>query len=192
MDAILRMLEAQKIANVETVLDVGANRGGFVSRALAAWPEAKIHAFEPDPSSFLQLATRFEGLPAQVQCHEIALGSGREQRTLFRYKDSCYNSLYKSREEPWGFAQVSVESLDAFCEARSVQSIDVLKIDVEGHEVEVFRGAKRILTSVRCVGFETSAASLPSILDLLSAFEVVQCDKYNWLALRMSKGREVG
>jgi len=60
--------------------------------------------------------------------------------------------------------QVQVRTIDRFCETEKIQRIDFLKIDVEGHELSVLRGAERMLTSgaISMIQFEFGPANIYS------------------------------
>jgi hypothetical protein len=62
---------------------------------------------------------------------------------------------------------VKVLTLDSFCEQRSIEKIDLLKVDVEGFEIEVFKGAKRMLENknIQIIAFEISTRT-ESVEDL--------------------------
>ena len=153
------------------VFDVGANEGAFselLRSGLAKIP-AQIHAFEPGPETFRVLSARLGGARGVV-LNATALGSA--EGTLALYSDrpgSPLASLHRRDLARFGVAldrvdRVAVTTLDRYCETRGVERIDLLKLDVEGHELEVLRGAARMLAErrIRMVTFEFGGCHVDS------------------------------
>jgi FkbM family methyltransferase len=143
---------------IRTVFDVGANEGQTIRRFSQAFPEADIYSFEPDPATFRRLAAAAAGLP-RVRAFNAALGREPGEAQLFRFGFDETNSLLPTaagaesfvadagllRES--GTVAVKVTTVDSVCEESGISRIDLLKIDTQGYEVEVLRGARRILSS---------------------------------------------
>jgi FkbM family methyltransferase len=151
-----------------TIFDVGAHHGEY-SRLLAKrFPGAHIHAFEPNPSSRIS----FDAPGPAVQLHPIGLGAKQEVLTLFdRAEDagSSHASLYSSVISELHHAQsetveVTITTIDQVCLDLGLEAIDFLKIDVEGHELAVFAGAKRLLDAgaIHLVQFEFNEMNVVS------------------------------
>lgn len=139
--------------DVRTVIDVGASRGQFALFARRRFPGARIVCFEPLPAPFDRLT---EVLGGQVEAHRLAIGSepGREEMTVSASDDS--SSLLpigerQVREFPGtgaaGTQAVEVETLDGALPGEPARPA-LLKIDVQGLELEVLKGASRTLGSV--------------------------------------------
>ncbi len=107
--------------------------------------------FEPGSNAFSALQTAFGGTE-HVHLNQLALGSTGGTKTLYFDKPgSTLSSLYARRMEDPELAFkasecVAVETLDEYCAKRQIDHIDFLKIDVEGHELEVLRGARMMLS----------------------------------------------
>jgi FkbM family methyltransferase len=137
------------------VFDVGANVGVFTEELLAAHSCSSCHLFEPVREYFEILDQRLGARPG-VHCHNLALGKeDGGLKTIFRSPTGSLGWNTFLREDP---AQPSgsipadmlpeecrMTSIDAFCEARGIDRIDLLKIDVEGYEGEVIAGGLRCL-----------------------------------------------
>lgn len=139
------------VPQCRTVFDVGANAGKWSALALEINPQLRLTAFEPDPATFAGLSAR--AWPASIRLVNGALGESQGVAKLFRSKGcAAMNSLH-FRSGVTGFdgdfVSVEVQSLDGFCKQEEVERIDFLKIDAEGHDVFVLRGARRMFQARR-------------------------------------------
>lgn len=131
----------------QTVLDVGAHVGWYALHAAGLYPNSRVHAFEPVPSSFAQLE-RHIGLNDldNVAAQPFALGEREGPATFFvdpTYPTaaSAVNILGSAGAVP---IEVAVRRLDDL----GLQP-DVIKIDVEGGELGVLRGGRETLSRCR-------------------------------------------
>lgn len=150
------------------VFDVGANRGQFLAlaRTALAGRRARFHSFEPGHATFELLRSTSEGPDATL--NNAALG--REAGSLTLYADepgSGMASLTRRRLGHFGIAvaheeRVAVTTLDAYCAERGIESIDLLKIDVEGHELDVLAGGRSMFErrAVAMVSFEFGGCNI--------------------------------
>lgn len=139
---------------VRTVFDLGANRGETVARYRTLFPCATVFAFEPFSACVRSLEERFGGDPA-VQLVQKAVAEAEGGATLFVSGGPSTHSLlprpasgaqyHPERAALRGEEEVATTTLHAFCAERGIETIDVLKIDVEGAELRVLRGAKDLL-----------------------------------------------
>ncbi len=138
----------------EVIFDIGANVGIFSFAALAAEPNATVHAFEPTQEIAKQLrnAAELNGL-GKLKVHALAVSSSNGYARLNRCggdmgTNSGMNFIFGSADD--GAAdRVPIVRLDDFCQEYAIHHIDLLKVDVQGHEAEVFTGAERLLTAGR-------------------------------------------
>jgi len=168
------------IPNCRLVFDVGANRGDWIELVLTLNPALEIHAFEPAAANFRVLAAK--RLPEEVRINNVGLGECEEQRTLYQlgpHAASELRSLYRrdGLEADMGLAvtdateQVRIVTLDGYCAAGGITAIDYLKIDTEGHDLRVLRGARGMIArrAVRFIQFEYGEPNIES-RDLLKDF----------------------
>jgi FkbM family methyltransferase len=146
-----RRLLRQALGAGAVVFDVGANIGDWTAEALALRPDASVHCFEPSPTTFVMLEGR--KLPGNVVLNNIGLGAERGRMDLFVFADGLgANSLY-DRLGTDARAQrretVDITTLDDYCGERGIEKIDFLKIDAEGHDFAILRGARRLLSEGR-------------------------------------------
>jgi FkbM family methyltransferase len=150
------------------VFDVGANRGDYSSAVLSANPGTRLFAFEPHPETFQYLAERLAPLGAEVI--NAACGRVAGHMPLYGYVGgSQHASLYRGVIEDLHrhavtACEVMVIDLDTFAIERTIEHIDLLKIDAEGHELEVLGGAKRLLQNgrIETIQFEFNEMNLIS------------------------------
>lgn len=131
------------LSSFRTVFDVGANFGDFSARFRRHFPRAVIHAFEPVASNFRVLQTNTSGL-RDLEVHQVAISDSSGHREIFLYDGPALHSL--ERPGPGGRSEsVATITLDQFCGERGIDSIDFMKVDTEGHELSVLRGAVELL-----------------------------------------------
>ena len=156
-------------ASATMIFDVGANCGLFAAMAAHRCPAA-VHAFEPSAELHPFIHAN---APAAV-VHPLAVGETPGEVTFFvnRFSQQT-NSLLESAVVPFGKPgsvdrrTVPQVSIDSFCDEHKVPSIDVLKLDVQGAEGHVFRGAKRMLPHTRLLLIETTWLELDSVLSVV-------------------------
>lgn len=167
--------------SVPVVFDVGANEGQWCKELLAICPSARIHAFEPQQN----LAAKIKSNYPSVAVNNMALGDVAGALQLFDYADqpgSQHASLLRgvidglhhgnARSE-----SVTVGTLDDYCTQHEVGHIDLLKIDVEGFELKVLLGAKRMLTENRIdvIQFEFNEMNVLEKIFMRDFFDLLPC-----------------
>jgi FkbM family methyltransferase len=132
----------------KTIVDVGANLGLWAEEAHLHFPTAKIHCFEPGPDTYRRLEKRFHGNP-QVLCVNSAVGDVPGQLT-FQIAEECDRSRIVSQDEAAlldNLTNVPTTTLDHYATDAPLDKIHLLKIDVEGYDLHVLRGAEQILSN---------------------------------------------
>jgi FkbM family methyltransferase len=135
----------------DTYVDVGAHIGFYVSLALRAiGPSGRVIAFEPLAENFDKLSASVREVADRypnVELHRVAVGSVAGNATLFAPADEWEHQSYRASLVAAGSrapsGDVPVVSLD---DALGRLSCRLLKIDVEGYEIEVLRGAASFLS----------------------------------------------
>ena len=130
------------------VFDVGANTGQTTSAILRVLPGAIVHAFEPHPGAFEGMR-RLSMMQKNVVLNNCALGAQPGEQTLFENTSSDMSSLLPLGQDGWEHVQarrtVKVSTVDEYCAHRGIPRIDLLKSDTQGFELEVLKGASRML-----------------------------------------------
>jgi FkbM family methyltransferase len=158
------------------IVDVGANVGDYTqawldeSRALVAEASIEFHLFEPSRVNANYLMTRFSGQPL-IHLYPLALSDVSAVLPLYaNVPGSALGSLSPRNLDFLSIdmslhEDVRVERLDQLVASSAVRlssatEIDVLKIDVEGHELSVLRGLGALISKVKLIQFEFNTASL--------------------------------
>ncbi len=133
------------------VFDVGANAGLFAVSAAKTVGENGVFAFEPCSATcdILKRNLQLNGVPG-VHTAQIALGDTEGEAVLqinARGKDGLNTLGHASHpdSEVVGQEKVSITTLDEFIKQRGIPRVDVIKADIEGAELMLFRGAKDLL-----------------------------------------------
>lgn len=134
-----------------TVFDIGANTGLYSIFSGVSAPSSAIYSFEPNPSNLLRLKKNL-GLNQLKSVHVIphAIGAKRDNISFTVLADdnisdtsSAVESFSKNSyrgELKWKTIHVEQTTIDDFIAENQIQQIDLVKIDVEGYEIEVLKG----------------------------------------------------
>jgi FkbM family methyltransferase len=143
----LRLLP-ELVPRARMAIDVGAHKGVYthlLSRLCTA-----VHAFEPNPKMF-HVLTRLPALPRNVTAHRVALSDRNGAADLIIPRDSKGYSTHRGslhprkKEEEHCLVPVETRTLDSF----DFRNVGFVKIDVEGFEAAVLRGAEQTLRRER-------------------------------------------
>lgn len=140
---------SQYLRHGDTAMDIGANIGLFaVVMGRTIGQRGEVIAFDPVPTNIVRLKSNLNrnGISAEA-VYELALGSSNGQMELKMSDDTAYASMHKVE---YGFGngkviQVNVKRLDDIWNERGRPMISFIKMDVEGAEVEVIKGAGEML-----------------------------------------------
>lgn len=141
--------------------DVGANVGEWSLAVLDRWPGANLHLFEPSADHLTEIRNAVSG-QSNIVVNDCALGN--EAGTAKLYKNEAVTGLASMTKRDLDHLGISmdlvedirIDTLDAYCSSQKIDHIDFLKIDVEGHELDVLQGAEAMLDagSIGAIQFE--------------------------------------
>lgn len=123
-----------------TIIDIGAHIGLYALFAAHASPKAQIYAFEPESENFALLEKNIKNNHLTDRVHAFAKGiaacEGTLQLNVMPGRGEC-NSSYRQMEESFSL-QVPVTTLDAVFREQNIDHCDLLKVNCEGEEYNIF------------------------------------------------------
>lgn len=149
--------------NKYIVFDVGANKGEYSKLISDGITNAKIFSFEPHPKTFKVLSSNCHDID-NIKLFNCALSSKISVLKLYDYKSndgSAHASLSSEifttvHNSELVSHEVDVSTIDSICKENKIENINFLKIDVEGYELDVLKGAKSMLDNnkIKYIQFE--------------------------------------
>ncbi len=149
-------LRAYKFA---TYIDVGANKGQFALAALAANPAGRVISFEPVDTAIANFKRLFAS-DARVTLYECALGEADGIAIIRVPESSGSASMIVPLSGSVRNQEIRVSTLDGVLADSSFEEPVLLKLDIQGFELQALRGGTRILDQVSDLFVEVSFASL--------------------------------
>lgn len=170
--------------------DIGANLGDYTRELKLTFPNAAIYAFEPFINAFEIMKTN-STLP-NINCFNLGFGSKAEKKRIYidiNHPTNGHASFYKDvlrdiHKVELTEKEIEITMVDNFCDSNQVSFIDFLKIDTEGSEMEVLKGAKQMISRARIdiIQFEfnemnvCSRVFLKDFYELLSRYNIYRID----------------
>lgn len=153
-----------------TVFDVGANTGAYAQKLIARLgSRVRVHCFEPSTDAFRILTRSLHG-HHNVLLFNLGLSDAEETVPLYsNAAASGIASLYKRRMDHFGVTmreteRVRLTTLDRFCIEQGIDRINLLKLDVEGHELKALLGGQQVISAGRIdyIQFEFGGCNIDS------------------------------
>ncbi|TWB89323.1 fucosyl-beta-1,4-N-acetylglucosamine oligosaccharide 2-O-methyltransferase NoeI [Bradyrhizobium macuxiense] len=177
------------------ILDIGSYDGTDSLRFLQLCPEAHLYCFEPDPRAIARFKNNIGLYLEKIRLFEIAISdkngrvdfhpsNGDEEAKDWALSGSIRRPKNHLAEYDWVRfdSPISVETrrLDDWCAEANLNKIDLIWMDVQGAEADVFAGGRQTLNNTRFIYTEYSdkelyegQLTLQAMLKLLPSFEVV-------------------
>lgn len=159
-DEDARLLEViRSTVNAEVIVDVGASNAAWTYRACRVFPSARYHLFEPiwAVSNHYKIGPIYEHLSkiANVTLHPIAIGSKDGKATLHVTDDPVGSTTLN-----WDYAKstpaaVPVRTIDSLVSDGTMPTPDIIKMDIQGAEMDALRGSATTLSHVSALFLET-------------------------------------
>ena len=182
------------------IFDVGANSGDYSLLLNQVFPSSTIYPFEPNPASF-KLLCGATAACKNIRSYSLGLGSGITNGQIYTYKsnpESEHASIIKNvmmeLHHPENIAthEIELTDVDSFCERNDIQKIHFMKIDTEGYELEVLKGAAGMIRkgAIEVIQFEFnemnvySRVFLKDFYNLLPGYEFYRLSATKLLPLK--------
>lgn len=132
---------------VRTVFDIGANVGQSALTYLREFPNAQIYSFEPVAATYQQLLARSTG---HSRIHTFQTGMGREagRVSINVHPHDQKSSILLRRPEDHP-ETITLDTVADFADRHKIDTIDFLKVDTEGYDLDVLAGAETLLKEQR-------------------------------------------
>lgn len=138
-----------------TIVDIGANIGQFMYASKLLFPKSKIVCFEPAPATFGYLKKNGRRF-SNVTTKNLALGDKKGTLRFYQHKVfSVWSTLVKP-DDIENYHEISTTVSTGDKELKDIPKIDLLKIDVEGFELETINGLEQTLNKTRYLLIELS------------------------------------
>ena len=149
--------------NNPIIFDVGANQGQFAKIALEN-SNGIVYSFEPSQKTYEMMKENI----SNERHKSFNLGLGKEKSIMKLYYDNVGSGLASLTKRDLELLNidfnksedVAIDTVDNFCVEHKIDKIDLLKIDVEGHELDVLYGAGIIFENVEVVMFEFGGCNI--------------------------------
>lgn len=180
--------------NCSYLVDIGANRGQFALVARYCFPEVNIVSFEPLKEPSILFRRVFQSDP-NIVLHEFAIGPNEAETVIHVSKSDDSSSLFPISSVQTSLfpgtvekeiRTIQVKPLDSVLRASEIQKPALLKIDVQGFELQALEGCRSLLASFSYVYVECSFVELYSgqslaheIIEFLKEFNLILDGIYN-------------
>lgn len=180
-------------SNNITIFDIGAYIGDITLKYRQLFPSARIYSFEPIEESFSKLSASHG---KDINVFQLAFSDRNGKGVINIDEDPSCNSLlgrpssvakyYKTYTESINQRTVDTQTIDSFCQANNIESIDIMKIDVEGAETLVFSGANNMLAQNKIKVIYTEVMFVPHYEKGCLYHNIAEVlDKYNYTLLNL-------
>ena len=158
------------VPELTTIIDVGANSGQFTKVATHLYSQAQIHTFEPLPDLYSIIEKKFSSNP-NINTYKIALGNEDGTILFNKNKFGHTSSILEINEENIHFTRkdnvleqirVQIKKLDSIALFTDKTHLSLLKLDVQGYELEVLKGADQTLKAIDYIIIEANLEELYS------------------------------
>lgn len=159
--------------SINTVFfDIGANTGGYSLELRKYFSNSEIYCFEPVKSTFDILTKNTEkhkiklynvGFSDRIGTGELFNTVGSANTEIASVYKEVFHEIFK-KDDVIASIEFKMDTIDNFCKINNITNIDFLKIDVEGHELSVLKGAQYMLANkhIKIIQFEFNSHNVYS------------------------------
>ncbi|MBX2939209.1 MAG: FkbM family methyltransferase [Ferruginibacter sp.] len=139
---------------VKVIFDVGANRGNVSLKYAESFPDAEIFAFEPFDMAYQILISKISNFPS-IKPFNIGIADVTGTKTFYENVNMDTNSTFEpdtiglssdNQVKNISVSSIPVTTIDEFCLKNNIEKIDVLKMDIQGGELNALKGAESLLS----------------------------------------------
>jgi len=139
--------------NANIIFDIGANRGDTVLKYAELFPKTINYAFEPFPKSFLKLQENTKDI-SRIKNIQLGISEKCGESVFYSNFNEDTNSLLSSSEiglssdvqvKNLTSILINTTTIDLFCSENNIESIDIIKMDIQGAELFALKGAVNLL-----------------------------------------------
>ncbi len=169
---IVNFFKSEKI-QINTFFDVGAHKGETIKLFNDHFIVKEFYCFEPSPINFDYLKKKISKMKNEIKIFKFGLGENKSilsfnqleesssstlvdinQNSNYFKKKNKILSIFNLKKNQDKIFNVEINSLNDFMEKESINKIDILKIDTEGFEFKVIKGAKKKIKNIKYIYFE--------------------------------------
>ena len=179
----------------KVIFDVGANIGEWTELVSKIIPDAKVYSFEPSAQTYKTLIQK--KFSDNVKTFNLGLGEKSETIDFFIYgEDSTLNSAFdrnlKNNNLHSKTEKAEFKTLDSFCAEQNISRICFLKIDTEGNELSVLKGAEHYLAQgkIDAIQFEYGGTYIDANILLKDIFAFFDGKPYTLYKMMQSGLKE--
>jgi FkbM family methyltransferase len=191
----------KNIPELNTILDAGANQGQFALMASKFYPGANVYSFEPLPDTFNVLKKNTLSFGDQIHIYNSALGSTTGQLKFYRNQYSHISSALpidgknhhpKYDQSITDEILVPISTVDEMAATIEIKQPCLLKLDVQGFEKEVIKGASDTLKFIDYILIEMPFFSLYENQPLFNELQNIlnDCGFEIWMPLDVNYGND--
>ncbi len=151
--------------SINKIVDIGSNEGQFASTIYKVFPTASFFCFEPIPEVFQKLKENLTEAGDKFKFYNLALGIKKEKSTIHLNEYSPSSSIlemdvlhkniftYTEKSKP---IEIEIDTLDSFANEIQPDDCTLVKIDVQGFELQVLKGGLAFIKKSKLIVIEMS------------------------------------
>lgn len=180
-DPIRDMARILKTRQIKVIIDGGAHTGHFSRQMASVFPSSRIEAFEPASKTYHALERAIAKCP-QIRAHKLALGTRSEIQVFHNNAASQTSSLrrvtaaghryFYGLVNEAGQEDVQSVALSEFCRKHGIGQVDIIKLDLQGGEMDALKGAKDLVAMAKIVFVEVQFLHLYEDCALFSDLDI--------------------
>ncbi len=137
-----------------TIFDIGSNIGTTTLPFAKILSKGIVYSFEPGINNYKRILKNVNLNPDLKNIKLFNIGFGEKKGSVRLYKVDINNPgmnriLPKNEQNQYDFENIAIETLDDFVNQNSIDKIELIKIDVEGYELNILKGGLKVLETFK-------------------------------------------